>query len=56
LKSFPFNAQLAVPDAKHMNFPGLDVSSKRPLHAQPERRVTNEVSEEGAVMHYQLIT
>jgi len=56
LKSFPFNAQLAVPDAKHMNFPGPDVSSKRPLHAQPERRVTNEVSEEGAVMHYQLIT
>jgi hypothetical protein len=50
--SFPSNAQLTAPDVKHMNFPGLDLSSKRPLHAQPERRVTNEVSEEGAVMHY----
>jgi hypothetical protein len=50
LKPFPSDAQLTTPDV-HMNFPGLDVSSRRPLHAQPERRVTNAVSEEGAAMH-----
>jgi hypothetical protein len=33
----------------HMNLPELDVSFKRPLHAQPDRRVTSAVSEEGAV-------
>jgi hypothetical protein len=33
----------------HMNFPEFDVSFKRHLHAQPDRRVTSAVSEQGAV-------
>lgn len=49
LNPFSSNGLLSALGVKHMNFPELEVPFERPLHAQPERRVTNAASEEGAV-------